>query len=304
MAKKALGKGLAALIPQKEKKQVVKKIEAETVVKKSEETISGSLTEIEIDKIAKNTYQPRTVFKEEPLNDLIASIKENGLLQPIVVKHTKGSHYELIAGERRLRACTALNLKTIPAIVRKVNKEQSLGLALIENIQRHNLNAIEEAKAYQKLSQEFTLTQEEIATKIGKTRSAITNSIRLLKLPESVQDLISAERISMGHARALLGLENPKTQEEAAALVVEKDLSVRETEELVRHTAKAKKAQKKEKPTDPLTAQMSNVQEVMQRILGTKVHILNKGSKGKIEISYYSLDDLHRICDILNVEDY
>lgn len=304
MAKKALGKGLAALIPQKEKKAAPKKTIKEAKQQAPKETASGSLTEIDITKIAKNTYQPRTVFKEEPLNDLIASIKENGLLQPIVVKHTKGNNYELIAGERRLRACTALNLSTIPAIVKKVNKEQSLGLALIENIQRHNLNAIEEAKAYQRLSQEFTLTQEEIATKIGKTRSAITNSIRLLKLPEAVQELISAERISMGHARALLGLENPNTQEEAARLIVEKDLSVRETEELVRHTTKTKRPAKKQKAADPLTAQVQTMEETMQRILGTKVNILNKGSKGKIEINYYSLDDLHRICDILNIEDY
>src|SRR3989338_7625791 len=275
MEAKALGKGLSALIPEKTGQS---KGEAVVYLKTSS--------------VLDNRLQPRTNYNDEKLNDLKASIKEKGILQPILVRLKDGRH-EVVAGERRLKAARSLNVPEIPAIVREVSDQEALVLALIENIQREELNPIEEAEAYKKLIEEFHYTQDMVAESVGKDRSTITNLLRLLKLPAEIQQSVYDGELSVGHARALLSVESLGEQKKFFDLVLKKGLSVRELEEIVRSGAKdsARRANPR-KTRDP---EVAALEEQLQNTLGTKVSIQSRKKKGKIVIEYYSLDDLDRI---------
>jgi ParB family chromosome partitioning protein len=278
MQKQALGKGLGALIPDlsalndKEKKAL-------------------GINEIELDKIVPNEYQPRKVFDDEKLKELAASIKEQGVIQPVIV-HRAGSGYELIAGERRWRASRLAGLKTIPALVKEATKRELLEMALIENIQREDLNPLEAAEAYKRLQDEFKLTQEDLAKRVGKERSTVTNFLRILSLPKEIKHELAAGSLSMGHAKALLSLERVRDQLQAALLIGKKGLSVREAEALasrLKNPPKEKKAR--------LSHELKAVEEKLKKALGTKVSIASKSKGGKIVIEYYSTEELDRILE-------
>ena len=279
MNRKALGKGINALIPDFEKG-----------VPEAEKSLA---TDLLIDEISPNHLQPRNYFDDKKLNDLMASIKEHGVLQPVVVQKVD-SGFELIVGERRWRASKKLGLKKIPAVIREVNDEQSLEIAIIENIHRQDLNPIEEAEAYAKLSNEFALTQEMVAEKVGKSRAAVANILRLLKLSRNIKEDLISEKISMGHARALLGLEESKQMETLRNEIVKQDLTVRQTESRVNKL-------KKGVLDKPITQKVNkdiftkDLEKDLARRLGTKVNILPKKNGGKLIVTYYSDDDLERI---------
>ena len=276
---KGLGKGLGALIPTGEKEEV-----------------RTGVMELEISKIKPNRYQPRERFDPVKLNDLIASIQEKGLIQPVLVRKTGPDSYELIAGERRLRAAKEAKLEKIPVIIRDVKNEDMLELALIENIQREDLNPMEEAKAYQRLAEEFELTHEDISKKVGKDRSTITNTLRLLNLPSEIQANVSRGTISMGHARVLLGIDDVSFQNGLCEAIIKKGLSVRQTEVLASKIKKSKDKAFKEELTKDV--HVLDAEKQLQYIFGTKVKIRGK-KKGKIEIHYYSAEDLNRIYEII-----
>lgn len=256
-------------------------------------------TLIKLSKIEPNEEQPRKKFDEESLQELADSIKEYGILQPLLVKKN-GDMYRIIAGERRWRAAKIAGLKEIPVIIREYDRQQSVEIALIENVQRADLNPIEEAFAYQQLMQEFGLKQEEIASRVGKNRATITNSIRLLKLAEPVQKLLIDGAISSGHARALLGIDDAKKQAEVAKNIVEKGLSVREVEKLVKMMSKPPKEKKEKEEERDLSFIFRDLEERMKGIMGTKVMIHQKDkNKGRIEIEYYSSSELERIVELI-----
>lgn len=277
MKKGGLGKGLGALIPEKG----IEGARYETEV-----------VQLEVDKIKPNRYQPRRKIDSERLEELIASVKARGLVQPILIRETEEG-YELICGERRLEAARALGMRTIPAIVRSVSDVEALELSLIENLQREDLNPVEQAQAYKKLIDEFKIAHDELAKVLGKDRSSITNTIRLLKLPQSVQDRLLQGKISMGHAMAILSLDSPAAQIGLCERVIAKGLSVRATEELVRKKVSPKKEIIR---VDPETVA---IEEELQRLLGTKVRIRPGRKGGRIEIEYYSNEDLGRILSYL-----
>ncbi|MXY50235.1 MAG: ParB/RepB/Spo0J family partition protein [Gemmatimonadetes bacterium] len=282
-ARKALGRGLEALIPDLPDDQEGRQ----------------SVLQVPIDRISANPYQPRQSFDQARLDELARSILEKGVIQPVTVRRKNGQEeYELIAGERRLRAARQTGYQTIPAIVMAVSSpEEMMELSLIENIQRDDLNPIHEARAYLRLQEECHLTQEEVATRVGKNRTTVANTLRLLKLPAEVQKCLLADEITMGHARALLGLENRTEQAELCKQVVKKGLSVRKVEELVKKRFEEKReSTPARKPHDVAAAE-----SIMQRILGTKVNINRRQHKGKIEIEFYSTDDLNRILELLKV---
>ena len=276
MDRKVLGKGLAALIPEKPKN-------------KNESGISH----IKIHKIKANKYQPREEFDKDKLNDLVSSIREKGVIQPVLVR-TSGDGYELIAGERRLRASRALGLDEVPALIKEVDDADMIGLALIENIQREELNPIEEAHAYQRLMDEFDFTQEKIGKAVGKDNTTISNSIRLLSLPKKIQDYLASGALSTGHAKVLLSLTSTDEQLTLSKNAVKKGLSVRALENMLRHKKSFKT--KKSKTTD---SNLRDLEEKLQKALGTKVRIIPGKKRGKIEIEYYSNSDLERITNIL-----
>ena len=282
MAKKnVLGKGLDSLIPENIK------------VEKNES--AGKEFLIRISDIEPNKEQPRKKFDEDALNELAESIKQYGIIQPIVVTKPKNGFYEIIAGERRWRAAKLAGLKEVPVIIKDYSDIEIVEIALIENIQRENLNPIEEAIAYKRLLTEFNLKQDEVAERVSKSRVAITNSMRLLNLDERVQEILINEMISMGHARALLGIEDGDEQYNLAMRVFDEKLSVRDIEKIV----KAKNNKKKvEKPKEKEVL-YQDLEEKLKSIFGTKVTINNKGNKGKIEIEYYSKEDLERIYDLI-----
>lgn len=275
MEKKGLGRGLSALIPSAEPKSEPLPLQ------------------VEVERIAANSLQPRGWFDEAKIDELAASVREQGILQPLVVRH-RGNGYELIAGERRLRAAVKAGLKTVPVIVREANDHEALQLALVENLQREDLNPVEEARAFERLHGEFGWKQDEIADRVGKSRSTVANSMRLLALPRELQQEIAHGRLSMGQARALLSLERDSLILAAAREVMTKELSARETERLVRRLKSDKRKRKETGTADP---DIRSVTEKLQRWLGTKVRLLHraKSAKGKIEIEYYSLADLERI---------
>lgn len=296
---KGLGKGLDSLIT--DKVGMNKQPETKTAApKKNEKTIDGIL--VNINKIEPNREQPRKNFDEDALLELSESIKQFGMLQPLLVKEKDG-YYEIIAGERRWRAAKMANLKEVPVIIRKLSDQEMVEISLIENIQRENLNPIEEAIAYKRLLTEFKLKQDEIAERVSKSRTAVTNSMRLLKLNEKVQQMVIDDMISTGHARALLGIEDLEKQYVVAQKIFDEKLSVRETEKLVKklQQEKEKTTPEKENKLDPtLTAICHDLEKKMKTIFGTKVAINQKDNKkGKIEIEYYSMEELDRIMDLL-----
>ncbi len=280
MEKSALGKGLSALIPENVK------IEKDDIV-----------TYLPIAQIKKNAFQPRKEFNEEKLSDLISSIKEKGVLQPLLVRRSADG-YELIAGERRLRAAQTLNIGKVPVIVKTATDQEALVLALIENIQREELNPIEESKAYQRLIEDFNFTQDLVAQSVGKDRSTVTNMLRLLSLPEDIQQSISLGSFSVGHARALLSIRDEAQQKIFWRKTTDKGLSVRELENIIKSEAgvlsRGRKTTGERK--DPYVV---SVEEELQRALGTKVRIAAKKKRGKIIVEYYSNDDLERITKIM-----
>lgn len=274
MEKKALGKGLKALIGEPEEFARY-------------ETLASD--QIMLDEIEPNPRQPRENFDKQKLADLVASVRANGVIQPIIVRKA-GAKYQIVAGERRWRAAQIAGMATIPVIIRDTTDEEMLKLALIENLQREDLNPIEEATAYQSLIQEFSLTQDSLAQHIGKDRSTIANTLRLLNLPKQIQDYVSRGTISMGHARALLSVPDAQIQQEISQRIIEEDLSVRQVEKLV----KTRTRPRKRSPivTDP---DLRFVEEKLQRSLGTKVRIRRSGKRGKIEIEFYSTDELENL---------
>ncbi len=274
--RRGLGKGLGALIPE------------------NEEELENSISEIKLTDIEPNDKQPRKEFDDEALADLAESIKEHGVVQPIIVRKL-GSGYQIIAGERRWRASRLAGKRTIPAIVKDCTNLEVMELALIENLQREDLNSIEEALAYKSLIEEYNMTQEEISKQIGKSRPAIANSMRLLQLPQQIKDMIAMGKISQGHARALLAIEGEKKQLEIAEKIIEQQLNVRQIEKL----AKAEKKEKPEKKPDGYQLEIEQLEERLKAALGTKVIIQHKKNKGKIEIEYYSNEELDRIIELM-----
>lgn len=282
---RGLGRGLDALFSQGE--SVLEAAET----KKSED--GSYIIELPISQIDINKEQPRKSFDDESIAELAASIKTNGLLQPIAVTK-ENNRYTIVAGERRYRAFRQLGYETIPAIIKNLTRQQSMELALVENIQRKDLNSIEEAMAINSLLQEFGYTQQELAERLGKSRSALANSIRLLSLPESIKKMVKSGELTEGHARCLIPLPE-KLENEAAKSIVDKQLNVRQTEALV----KSLLAPAKEKPEKKTFAELSEAQDSIRRHLGTKVSITGTPKKGKILIEYYSTDELENIVDIL-----
>jgi ParB family chromosome partitioning protein len=278
MQKQALGKGLGALIPDLSSLD-------------DRERKSLGIHEIDVDKIVPNEYQPRKTFETESLKELSSSIKEHGLIQPVIV-HKIGTNYGLVAGERRWRAARLAGLKTIPALVKEVTKRELIEQALIENIQREDLNPIEAAEAYKRLQDEFKLTQEDLARRVGKERSTITNYLRILGLPKELKQGLANGALSMGHAKALLSLERVRDQIQTAAAIVKKGLSVREAEALANRFKNPAK-EKKTKQNHELKA----LEEKLKKALGTKVSITAKSKGGRIVIEYYSTEDLDRILE-------
>lgn len=307
--KGGLGKGIDALISPSVKKE----IEKEKVIEKPVEKIVEKIVEVEkvvekpveqlmrIDEIEPNRLQPRKNFDEDALQELSESIKQFGLIQPIVVKN-KGEYYEIVAGERRWRAARIAGLKEVPVIIKEYNDKESMEIAIVENLQREDLNPIEEAQAYQKLIEEFGLKQDEAAQRVSKSRTAVTNALRLLKLDDRVQQMVIDEMISGGHARTLLAIEDKEEQYSMAMLIFDNKMSVRETEKLVRGHIKKEEEKKKEKKED--FSQMETIyhqlEERMKSVIGSKVAIHSRNyKKGKIEIEYYSNDELERIIDLI-----
>ena len=280
MEKSALGKGLSALIPEN------------VSLEKGE-----SIAYINTSRIKKNTLQPRKEFDQEKLSDLISSIKEKGVLQPLLVRQS-GDQYELIAGERRLRAAQSLNIDKVPAIVKIASDQEALVLALIENIQREELNVIEEAKAFKQLIEEFDFTQDVVAHSVGRNRTTVTNILRLLTLPEEIQKSISAGSFSMGHARAILSLKNESKQKALWKKTLDKGFSVREIESLVKVEGEGQ-GKKKKISQENRDRYVVDLEEDLQRALGTKVRIKAQKKRGQVVIEYYSPDDLERIIHII-----
>lgn len=278
--RQALGMGLKALIPDVE-------------VEKTGESVSS----IRVESIVPNPYQPRREFNPEKLKDLVDSIKEKGVVQPILVR-TKGNKFELIAGERRFQAVKLAEFEEIPAIVRDADDREMLELALIENIQREDLNPIDEAMAYQQLMDEFGLTQLEVSQRVGKDRSTLANAVRLLKLPPAVQSYLSDGSLTVGHARALLSLPTPRQQEKICVRIIKKGLTVRDAEKLIRRENEDGKPKTTQSKKD---AQLRRIEEQLQHQLGTKINIKKRGQKGSIQVEFYSWKDLERIIEKMGI---
>lgn len=285
--RKGLGKGLDSMIPEQIKNS-----------KDNNEDNVSRETLININEIEPSKTQPRKNFDEDALNELSDSIKQYGIIQPLILqKMNKG--YEIIAGERRWRAARIAGLKKVPAIIKEYTDQEIVEIALIENIQREDLNPIEEALAYQRLIQEFNLKQEDVADRVSKSRTAVTNSMRLLKLDQRIQQMLIDETISSGHARALLGIEDKEKQHEAACKVIESKLSVRETEKFVRDLLKVKEGKNDTVINSNNQLVYRDIEEKIRSIMGTKVSIRNKqNNTGKIEIDYYSIEELERILEL------
>jgi ParB family chromosome partitioning protein len=270
--KPALGKGLGALLPGK----------------------GDEVAQIEVERVIPNEYQPRRTFRDESLQELAASIREKGVLQPVIVSRVGDGSFRLIAGERRWRAASLAGLKKIPALVKDVSSQDAIEIALIENIQREDLNPVETAAAFQRLLRDFHLTQEDLSQRVGKDRATISNYLRLLKLPDEVKALLNESRLSMGHAKALLSLEKKEQQLDCARAIVRKGLSVRESESLCQRLLRPpSKGKTKEKLPEVI-----DIEDRLTRSLGTKVRVYHRDKRGRIEIEYYSLDELDRLIDI------
>lgn len=293
--KSGLGKGLDSLIPNKKNDISDPKVEKKQE-KENDSPKSGEIM-VRINEVEPNRDQPRKDFDEDALMELADSIRQFGILQPLLVQKKK-NYYEIIAGERRWRAAKLAGIKEVPIIVKDYTDQEIVEISLIENIQRENLNPIEEAMAFKRLLQEFQLKQDEVAERVSKSRTAVTNSMRLLKLSPRVQQMIIDDMISTGHARALLAIDDEEQQFILANKIFDEKLSVRETEKLVKALKNPKKEVKKEKPEH--TFIYENIEEQIKNIMGTKVSVNQKANgKGKIEIEYYSEEELERIYDLL-----
>lgn len=302
--KNVLGKGLNALIPQKVSAP------APSLPASNEGEAVGQIREIEISRIQPNKAQPRVIFEQDKLEELCRSIKEHGVISPILLK-PEGSEFRIVFGERRFRAVKMLGLPTIPAIIQETDEEKTHVIALIENIQRENLNAIEEADAYSRLMNEFKMTQEEVAAKVGKSRSTIGNLVRLLNLPSEIQNLLIEKKLTMGHIRTLLAVENPDQQLALAYKAVEEAWSVRELEKKVYSPEERKESPEKEKTeTSPKSShqvsvdpQMYHLLEKLQHRFLCKVEMQGSLDKGKLVIEYHSGSDLQRIVELLGISE-
>lgn len=310
MAKRTgLGKGLGAIFGDEvmesaaEEQEMKNRPKHEKIMEKKEsgeeELEIGKGMFLKISSIEPNQHQPRMDFREESLMELAESMKEYGVLQPLLVQK-KGDFYEIIAGERRWRAAKLAGLKEVPVVIREYTKQQSMEIALIENVQREDLNPIEEAKAYQRLMQEFGLKQEEIAARVAKNRVTITNSMRLLKLEKRVQDMLVESQITGGHARALLAVDDPELQFQIAGRIVAENLSVREVEKLVKSISKKKEPKEKKEEDESIFLIFRELENRMKTAMGTKVSINRKDrNKGRVEIEYYSEAELERIVELI-----
>ncbi|MDO4303898.1 MAG: ParB/RepB/Spo0J family partition protein [Bacillota bacterium] len=296
-AARGLGKGLDALIPSGLGEKTVSS--GKTKQEKSTEKQSGE-TIVNITKVEPNREQPRKNFDEDALEELAESIKQFGLLQPILVQDRK-SYYEIIAGERRWRAAKKAGLKEVPVIIKNLTEQEIVEISLIENIQREDLNPIEEAQAYKRLLTEFNLKQDEVAERVAKSRTAVTNSMRLLKLCDNVQQMIIDGMISTGHARALISIDDPEQQYVIAQQIFDEKLSVRDVEKLVKNLNKPAKIKKTVITDKSLEAVYQDIEENLKQKLSTKVSITSKGNgAGKLEIEFYSHEDLEKLMDLLS----
>jgi len=293
--KKGLGKGLDSLIPDNKS---MKSVTSEKTVESKEDAAAKSGVQVmKINEVEPNRDQPRKNFDEDALLELSDSIKQFGVLQPLLVRKRK-DYYEIIAGERRWRAAKLAGVKEVPVIEKEYTDQEILEIGLIENIQRENLNPIEEAIAYKRLLEEFNLKQDEVAERVSKSRTAVTNSMRLLKLSDKVQQMIIDDMISTGHARALLAIDDPELQYTLANKIFDEKLSVRETEKVVKEIKNPKKPKEKKPVANSFIYQ--DLEEKMKSVFGTKVSIASKGKgKGKIEIEYYSDDELEHLFDMM-----
>ena len=287
MEKKGLGKGLGALIPSADK-----------------EVRANDGTEVEVSRITANPYQPRGRFDDEKFQELVSSVRVHGVLQPIVVRTKTDGDYELVAGERRLRAAKAAGLSRIPAVIREMTNEQSLQVALVENIQREDINAVDAAVAYRRLSEEFGLSQEDLAFTVGKSRSSVANTMRLLTLPDSVKEEVRTGRISEGHARAILSVEGAARQIELCKRIIGGVLSVREAEVLAREWSRGAAATAEHVSRETIPAKedpnLLEAESQLRRLFGTKVRIIKAKDRGRIELEFYSEDDLERLLLLLS----
>ena len=291
-----LGQGLSALIPEKDEN--LYKQEVSNIFKESDSNENGELVWLKVEELKRNPQQPRSSFNDKQQEELTESIRNHGILQPILVRFNN-FEYELIAGERRLRAARAAGLEVIPAFVRDVDDQNSFEQAIVENLQRDNLNAIEEATAFQRLIDEFGYTQQQVSERVGKGRPTIANSLRLLYLSSEIQDMLKAGQISAGHGRALLGVEDTQTQIILAKRISDEELSVRQTEDLVASISHS---------TRDIGGSLNNskdagvleVENILSDKLNTKVAVTTRGGKGKIVVTFADMDDLHRIFNLLN----
>ena len=289
--KRGLGRGLDSLFGNYEESNEEKEVQIEV---KTETVVVNEPKEIEIGLIDRNPDQPRKIFDDDALAELTTSIKNYGVIQPIIVKEKDG-RYVIIAGERRWRASRLAGLKTIPCVVKDYTEQEISEIAIIENLQREDLNPIESAKAIKSLINQYNLTQDEVADKIGKSRPAVANTLRLLSLPESIITLVEGNKLTAGHARALLGIDNPAKQKEIALLIIKNNLTVRDVENIIKHL----NSPKKESVSKEKSLEIKDFEDKIKRVFSTKVQIKGNDSKGKIVIDYYSKDDLERIYDIL-----
>ncbi len=287
---RGLGKGLDALFSTSEID--TKKINSE----KADEIRAQGIEFIDINDIKPNENQPRKVFDDVKLQELANSIKEHGLIQPVILRQAKKG-YEIVAGERRWRACRKAGLKEIPCMIKELTDEQNMLVAIIENMQREDLNPIEEAEGLNQMISSFGMTQEEVSKSVGKSRPYITNSLRLLKLPQEVRNMVSEGKLTTGHARAIAGIGDRERQIQLAEYVIKEELSVREVERLIKeqHSSKKKNPRRKAEKS----ADVKRVEEDLKHIMGTKVSLNQSGRKGKIEIEYYSRDELERLIELL-----
>lgn len=292
--KRGLGRGLDSLFGSLDEEESPKTEQKEIV--KVEKVVVNEPKEIEIGLIDRNPDQPRTIFDEDALNELANSIKIHGVIQPIIVKEVQG-RYVIIAGERRWRASRLAGLKTIPCVIKNYTEQEISEIAIIENLQREDLNPIESAKAIKNLINHYNLTQDEVADKIGKSRPAVANTLRLLTLPEQIITLVEKNKLTAGHARTLLGIDNPAKQKEIAVAIIEKGLTVRDVENIIKNLNKPKvtlvKPQEK-------SLELKDFENKIKRVFSTSVSIKGNDNKGKIVIDYYSIDDLNRIYEILS----
>ena len=288
--RRALGKGLDSLLPRVPVAATANAVEAE----------GGKPLEIQIDKIDPNPFQTRSQMKEGQLAELAASISANGVVQPILVRPVGGGRFQLIAGERRWRASKLAGKLTIPSILRQVSDEQAMEITIVENLQREDLNPMEQARAFERLSREFHMTQEQMAVRTGKDRASVANFLRLLRLPSTVQARVETGELSFGHARTLLAFEHAEEMEKAAQRIVALSLSVRQTETYVQGLIHPERAPKKQpKPEPPVDPNVREVQERLQRSLGLKVHIEDRNGRGRVIIEYAKLEDFDTLLDQL-----